>query len=135
MPRTTQHTIYKSTPQLAEERFYPLSQTTDECSRFLPKLSTIFGREEQQLSLISHYFSQRRADVSQVTQQHSTINTKCQRRSGITVMEVGRQQHAAANVPVQVAQQMQLETKEPAGGAFAPVRTIFSEEPHAPVTP
>jgi hypothetical protein len=49
MPRTTQHTIYKATPQLAKERFYPCAQTVDEDSRSLMQSSSIFRRDEQHL--------------------------------------------------------------------------------------
>jgi len=128
MPRTTQHAIHKSTPQFAKQRLDPLTQTANECSPFLVQLSAIFRRNEQHLGFISHHFGQRCANISQVTQQDSTVNRERQRRSSITVMEIGGQQHAATNVTVQVAQQMQLEAEEPAGRRFAPVSTIFSEE-------
>src|SRR4051812_17675349 len=102
MPRTTQHTIYKSTPQLTEECFHALAQAADECSALLMQSSAIFGRDEQHLGFISHSFSQRCTDITQVTQRHAAINRQSQRRSSVTVIVVGRQQQSATDVSVQV---------------------------------
>lgn len=134
MPGTTQHAIHKSTPQLAEECFYPLTQTADEVSRLPVQSSTIFRGDEQHLGFISQHFGQWRTDVSQVAQRNSTVNRECQGRSSVSTIEVGRQQQSATKMSIQVTQQMQLEAEEPAGRRFAPLSTIFSQEPHPSMT-
>src|ERR1700749_111016 len=128
MPRTTQHAIYKNTPQLAEERFDPFTQAADECSALLMQSSAIFRCHEQHFSFLSHHFGQRRTLISQVAQHHSTVNRECQCSGRIRVIEVGWQKQPATNVTIHVTQQMQLETEEPARRRLAPSRAIFSQE-------
>src|ERR1700749_3712823 len=127
MPRTTQHAIYKNTPQLAEERFDPFTQAADECSALLMQSSAIFRCHEQHFSFLSHHFGQRRTLISQVARPTPPANRDGRCRSRITVIEVGCQKHPATNVTIHVTQQMQLETEEPARRRLAPSRAIFSQ--------
>jgi hypothetical protein len=122
-PRPAEEAINELIPQLRKGGFDSLSHRADQ-SRILRRIGP---RDDQYLRFLGQQLGQLWASVSQISQDHAALDEPQQRQGRVAIITVGWGQHRPFAAAVNVAQQMQLKAKEPAGAALAEISALFAQ--------
>lgn len=129
-PRTTEYAIYKTMPQLAEQRLHALPHAAVQG----PFVGHVSSRHQQQVIFFGQHLGKLRPAVTQVSQHHAASHRFGQFRPWPAIIEIPRRQPRVHDTTIAVAQGVEFEAKEPAGTALAEVSTLVAQQAHSPVT-
>src|ERR1044072_4211641 len=125
-PRSAQYPVYELAPHLRKHCLYSLTHTADEFS-FGRRINS---RQHQQFAFRGKHLTKFRPAITQISQKDSSINRFAQFNSRISIIPVSRTEKSIYYQPRCIAQQVQLETKEPSSRTFAEASAIIAQQAH-----
>ena len=128
-PRTRIDPIYKHTPKLRKDRLNALSETTDQA----PMHSSIRRRDHQHVGLLGQLCRNLCPTITKIAQRHAAVGLQPQAEGGLSIIAIAWRQHRANDLPVDIGQRAQLETKKPARAAFAKICRLITQQAYTPV--
>src|SRR5712691_4081977 len=129
-PRAAEYPIHKLAPQLTKGGFYLLPHLAENEAM---SGGSVTGNQ-QHLSLFRQSGSTLGTAISQVTQGNSPIYGLDQGQGGDAIIVIPRRQDNIEHPSVNVAEQMELETKEPPFTTLPKVRARVPQQADPPVT-
>jgi hypothetical protein len=128
-PGAAEHPIDKLAPQLTKGGFDSLPDLAEDeaMSRGL-----VTGNQ-QHVSLVRQIRGTAWAAIAQITQCDTPVYRLDQGQSGDAIIVIPRRQDHIEHPSVNVAEQMELETKEPPFAAFSKVRPVVPQQADSPM--
>src|SRR5467141_3988878 len=124
-PRAAEYPIHKLAPQLTKSSFDLLPDLTEEEAVSRGAVPS----DQQHCGLFRQVRGALRATIAQVGQGDATPHQFDQRRGRLAVIVITGRQEDIEDPPVNVTEQMELETKEPAFTAFPKVGPVLAQQP------
>src|ERR1700737_4673457 len=129
-PGAAKHPIHKVPPQLAESSFNALAQLTE--YEFVLR-GTVLGNQ-QHLGLFRQAMGAVRTAIPQIAQGDATVDSLHQRQRWVAIIGVARRQDDIEHPSMNLAQEVELEAKEPPFAGFSKIRPLVSQQPRSPVS-
>ena len=128
-PRAAKHPIDKLAPQLTKGGFHLLAHVAEDEAMG----GGLVPGNQQHVGLFRQGCGTLRAAIAQIPQGDAPVYGLDQDQGGNTIIAIARRQDNIEDPPVNVAEQMAFETKEPAFAAFPKVGPVLAQQPDPPM--